>query len=317
MRWKNLIGLVTETAKGWFEEQTFQLGAALAFYGVFALAPTLVIAIAVAGMIFGEEAAQGQLTTTLEGSLGPVVAQAFAETLTYVHVSRSGLTATLVGFGLVLFAATGMFIQLQMALNVIWGVQPKPGRALRGMVRSRYFAFTLVLGVGALLLLSLIANAALIVLHGILPPASRSGELYLWDGVNWLLSLGLMTLLFAMIYKLLPDAIITWRDVWVGAFITALLFALGNYLICQYLCRAAPAFVYGAAGSLVVVMLWVYYSSQILLFGAEFTKHFANRHGEPMRPADYAMYRPSRSSLGEGDTANKGGPIHPQFKPPL
>jgi membrane protein len=141
------------------------------------------------------------------------------------------------------------------------------------------------------MLLSLIANAVLIVLYRFLPPAPGSEELYVWDGLQWFLSLGLLTLLFAMIFKLLPDAIIAWRDVWVGAFITALLFALGNFLICQYLCRFAPTFVYGAAGSLVVVMLWVYYSSQILLFGAEFTKNFANRYGEPMRPADYAMCR--------------------------
>src|SRR5262249_26381720 len=213
------------------------------------------------------------------------------ETLTYVHVTRSGWTATFIGFGLILVAATGLFTQLQMALNAIWGVQPKPGRALWDMVRSRFFAFVLVLGLGALLLLSLLANTVLITLHRLLTPSSAPGELYLWDGVNWFSSLGLLTLLFAMIFKLLPDAVITWRAVVVGAFITALLFALGNYLICQYLCRAAPAFVYGAAGSLVVVMLWVYYSSQILLFGAEFTKNFANKYGEPMRPAAYAMCR--------------------------
>jgi membrane protein len=293
MHWKDLIRLVRETVRGWSERQPFQLGAALAFYAAFALAPTLVIAIALAGVFFGEDAAQGRLATVLHDALGAAVAQGVTETLTHVHVTRSGWTATVVGFGLILFAATGLFTQLQMSLNAIWGVQPKPGSGLLAMVRSRFFAFLLVLGIGALLLLSLMANAALIVLHRFLPPSSASGELYLWDGVNWLLSLGLLTLFFAMIYKLLPDAVITWRDVAVGAFITALLFALGNYLICQYLCRAAPTFIYGAAGSLVVVMLWVYYSSQILLFGAEFTKNFANKYGEPMRPATYAMGRPT------------------------
>jgi membrane protein len=256
------------------------------------LAPTLVIAIALAGIFFGEEAAKGRLDAALAEALSPSVAQAIAETLTYVHVTRSGWTATLAGFGLVLFAATGIFMQLQMALNAIWGVQPKPGRGFWNMARSRFLAFVLVLGVGALLLLSLIANAGLVALQAYLPPASRPGESFLWEAVDALLSLVLLTVLFAMMYKLLPDAIVSWRDVWVGAFITALLFTLGNYLICQYLYRIAPASVFGPAASLVVVMLWVYYSSQILLFGAEFTKHFANKYGQPMRPAVYAMCRP-------------------------
>jgi membrane protein len=292
MRWKNLIGLVRETVDGWSKGDSFQLGAALAFYGVFALAPTLVIAIAVAGILFGEDAAKGRLDSQLAEAVGPTVAQAFAEVLTSVHVNRSGWTVTLIGFGLILFAATGMFLQLQLALNNIWGVQVKPGRGFWNMIRSRLLAFVLVLGVGALLLLSLIANAAMVAVRAYLPPAYWSSEPYLWDGADWLLSLVLLTLLFAMIFKLLPDAIIAWRNVWVGAFITAVLFALGNYLICQYLYRAAPASVYGPAASLVVVMLWVYYSSQILLFGAEFTKHFADRCGHPMRPAAYAVCRP-------------------------
>jgi membrane protein len=290
---RNLIGLVKETGYGWSERQTFQLGAALAFYGVFALAPTLVLAIALAGMIFGEEAAQGRLVVVLEEALGPAVAQAVSDTLAYVHISRSGLPATLVGLGFILFAATGLFTQLQMALNAIWGVQPKPGRGLWSIVRSRFFAFLLVLGLGALLLASLAANAALVAARAFLPPGPRGGGPLGWDGMNWLLSLMLLTLLFAMIYKLLPDVVIGWRDVGLGALVTALLFLLGNYLICQYLCRAAPASVYGSAGSLVVVMLWVYYSSQTLLFGAELTKNLAHRLGRPTRPADYAMYRPA------------------------
>jgi membrane protein len=292
MHWKDIIGLVRETAYGWSEPHTFQLGAALAFYGAFALAPTLVIAIALAGIFFGEDAAKGRLDAALTDALGHTVAQAIAETLAYVHLTGSGWTATVVGFGLVLFASTGVFVQLQMALNIIWGVQPKPGRGFWNLARSRLFAFVLVLGVGALLILSLIANAVLVALHAYLPPASLTGHSFLWQGVDLLLSLVLLTLLIALIYKLLPDAIISWSNVFVGAFLTALLFALGNYLICLYVYRAAAASVYGPAGSLVVVMLWVYYSSQILLFGAEFTKNFANKYGQPMRPADYAMCRP-------------------------
>jgi membrane protein len=292
MRWKDLIGLLRQTASGWSAQHTFQFGAALAFYAAFALAPLLVIAIALAGIFFGEDAAQGRLDATLEDALGPTVARAIAETLTYVHVTGSGWAVTAVGIGLVLFAVTGMFVQLQMALNAIWGVQPRPGWGLWGMVRGRAFAFVLVLCVGALLLFSLIVNTALLALRARLSPASWAGESLVWEAVDWFLSLVLLTLLVAMIYKLLPDTIIAWRNVWFGALITALLFALGNYLICQYLYWAVPASAYGPAGCLVIVMLWVYYSSLILLFGAEFTKHFADRYGKPTRPAAYAVCRP-------------------------
>jgi membrane protein len=291
MSWKDLFGLVKETAVGWSERHTFQLGAALAYYGSFALAPTLVIAIALAGILFGEDAAQGRLAATLKDALGSAVAQALAEILTHVHVTGSGWIATVVGIGLVLFASTGLFAQLQWSLNAIWGVQPKPGRGFRNMIRSRFFAFVLVLGTGALLVLSLIANTVFLAINSFLGPANWSAEYFVWEAVDWTLTFVLQTLLFAMIYKLLPDAIVSWRDVAIGAFITALLFALGNFLICQYLYRAAPASVYGPAGSLVVVMLWVFYSSQILLFGAEFTKNFATKYGRSMQPAKYAMAR--------------------------
>jgi membrane protein len=292
MRWKDLLRLVRATAAGYFEGHSFQFGAALAFYGVFALAPTLVIAIGLAGLFFGEDAAKGRLDATLKEALGPTMAQAFAEILTFVYVSHSGWIATLIGFGVILFAVTALFIQLQLALNTIWGVQPRPGRGFWNMIRSQLLAFVLVLIIGALLFLSLIANAAMVALNAYLPGPFWSEERFLWQGVDWLLLMVLITLLFAIIFKLLPDALIAWRDVWVGAVITALLFMLGNYLFCLHLYYFAPATVYGPASCLVVVMLWVYYSSQILLFGAEFTKHFARQRGTPVQPATYAMCRP-------------------------
>jgi len=307
MGWKGLIRLVKETAYGWLGGPSFQFGAALAFYASFALAPTLIMAIAVAGLLFGKDAARGQAHAFLEETTGAFVAKAIADTLTYVHVSGTGWTATVVGVGFVLFAATGMFAQLQMALNSIWGVQNKPGEGLWGMLRGRFFAFLLLMVIGALLLVLLIVNTVLVALETYLPDSDWSGQRYVWEGVNWLLLLGLQTLFFAMTYKLLPDVIITWREVWIGAAITALFFALGNYLMSQYLCRVAGEFAYGAAGSLIVVMLWVYYSSQVVLFGAEFTKHFANRYGRPVRPADYAMCRPSAPHALEETTKVRSG----------
>jgi membrane protein len=291
MRWKDMFELVRDTIYGCSERQTLQLGAALAFQGVFALAPLLVIAIALAGIFFGEDAAKGQLDATLTEAVGPVMAKAIAETLTHVYYTQSGWTATLLGFGFVLFASTGMFVQLQLSLNAIWGVQPKPSWSFWSLLRGRFYAFVLVLGIGALLVLLLIAHALVTALHAHLPAGPWSDKPYLWEGMDWFSTLLLQTLFFAVIFKLLPDAIIAWRDVLVGALLTAPLFALGNLLFCQYVSWAALVSVYGPAGSLVVVMLWVYYSSQTLLFGAEFTKQFANKYGHPTRPANYAMCR--------------------------
>jgi membrane protein len=308
MKATDLIGLVRETTSGWYGGPTFQLGAALAFYGAFALAPMLMIAIAVAGILFGEEAAQGQLADSLEAAVGPAVAEAIAITLEETHVTGSCWVATLLGVGFVLFASTGMVIQLQAALNAIWGVQPRPGLGLWTMVRSRFVAFVLVLGIGGLLLLLLIAETVLATLHGLFPEGSWSRNSYVWEKTTWLLLLVLLILLFAMIYKLLPDVIITWRDVWVGALVSALPFAIGNYLVGFYLGRIAALFPFGAAGCLVMVMLWVYYSSQVLLFGAEFTKNFTHKYGEPVRPADHAMYLPGRACTARENVATRAGP---------
>jgi membrane protein len=193
---------------------------------------------------------------------------------------------------MILFAATGMFVQLQLALNAIWGVQPKPGRSIWNMVRSRFLAFVLVFLIGALLILALTAQAALVTLRRFVPAALGSADASVLEGVDWILLIVIQTLLVAVIFKLLPDVQVAWRNVWAGALLTSLLFLLGDYLFSQYLWYAAPASVYGPAGSLVVVMLWVYYSSQILLFGAVFTKQFASRFGKPVEPAPYAMCRP-------------------------
>lgn len=292
MRWKTLVSLVRATASGFFAGDSFQFGAALAFYGAFALAPLLVIAIGLAGLFFGEDAAKGRLDATLTDALGDNMAQAFAEVLSYVHLSHSGGIATLIGFVVTLFAVTALFIQLQMALNAIWDVQPKPDRSFWNALRSHLTAFVLVLLIGALLLMSLVAHAAMVTVHAFFPIPFWHNEPLFWEGVDWTVLIVLITLLFAIIFKLLPDAQIAWRNVWIGALITALLFMLGNYLFCQYLYHFAPVAVYGPASCLVVVMLWVYYSSQTLLFGAEFTKHFAKQCGKPVQPAHYAMCRP-------------------------
>jgi membrane protein len=202
-----------------------------------------------------------------------VVAGAFAETLAYVHVTGSGWTATLLGAALTIVAATGLFLQLQISLNAIWGDPAKPGNSLLRILRKRFTAFATVVGIGVLLLLLLVANAVVVAMRASLRDAHWATQARIWSGAEWFLLFVLLVLLFAMIYKLLPDVVIPWREVWIGALITALLFVVGNYLIGYFMGRIAPTFAYWAASSLVVVMLWVYYSSQTLLFGAELTKN--------------------------------------------
>jgi membrane protein len=286
---KDLFGVVKEAALAWYDDRTFELGAALAYYGVFSIAPMLVITVAVASMVLGADAAQGRLEAQLEQAVSPLVARALAETLGYVHLTHSSLLATLAGATALLFGAAGVFTQLQSALNAIWGVKLKPGLGVWFALQTRLMTFLLVVVIGAVLLASLVASTALAAVTAYLPAADLPGGFSLIEILNWAVSLALLTLMFALVYKLLPDVRIAWRVVWVGAVATAVLFTLGNYAIGLYLGRTSAASAYGAAGSLVIVLLWVYYSSQVLLLGAELTQAFARRFGEPVRPADYAV----------------------------
>ena len=289
MKWKDVYQLVRDTLTEWFDSKTFQLGAALAYYGVFSIAPILLIAIAIAGKLFGEDAAQGQVKKRLHETFGPAVADAVEKAIGYAHISGSGGLATLIGAAVLLFGAIGLFSQLQAALNSIWNVMPSPGRGLWGAVADRLISFLMVVGIATLLLLSLAASAVLSTVDELLSPEALPGGVYLWRAVHSVVSLGLLTLLFAMLYKFLPDAKIPWHPVWVGAAVSALLFTAGSYLIGLYLGRNSVTSAYGAAGSLVVILLWVYYSSQIVLLGAVFTRVYANRYGQPPEPASNAM----------------------------
>ena len=277
-------GLLKATASEWSEDKVPRLGAALAFYSVLSLAPLLLIAIAVASLVFGEKAATGQLENQIQQMVGKEGAEAIQEMLKNAHKPGSGPIAALIGFATLLLAASGVFGQLQDSMNTIWEVQPKPGRGVLGFLKDRFFSFTMVLGTGFLLLTSLVLTATVAatfqLLSGLSPalkPALALGDL--------VASAVVVILLFALIYKLLPDAKIAWRDVWVGAGLTTVLFLIGKAGIGLYLGRSSYGSGYGAAGSLVVLLVWIYYSSQILFFGAEFTQVYANRYGSQIRPA--------------------------------
>ena len=271
--------LAKETVTRWTEDKSSTLAAALAYYSLFSLAPLVLIAVAVAGLVFGQQAAEGQLYAQLAGLLGDATAKALQDLVANLHQEqRGGVIATIVGLATLLFGATGVFAQLQDSMNTIWKAKPPITNGILDFFRVRLLSFSMVLGVGFLLLVSLVLSALLAAvgdyLGGFLP-----GGVAVTHALNAMVSLVVVTLLFAMIYKLLPDTYVAWRDVWLGALVTSLLFTVGKFAIGFYLGKASVASSYGAAGSVVILLLWVYYSALILYFGAEFTHVYSMRHG--------------------------------------
>lgn len=280
--------LVMEAFRKFSEDKVTRLSAALAYYTIFSMAPLLIIVIAIAGAAFGEEAARGQIVAQIRGLVGESGAELIQEMVQNASKPGQGVVATIVGVVTLLIGASGVFSQLQDALNTIWGVMPKPGLGIVHTIKSRFMSFALVFGVGFLLLVALVIDAALSAALGFLADQFPQGGVVL-QIVNQVISLGVITALFALLYKYLPDVKIGWRDVLVGAFITALLFTIGKYLIGLYLGNSSPASVYGAAGSLVVLLIWIYYSSVIVFFGAEITQVYAMRYGSHIEPAEDAI----------------------------
>jgi membrane protein len=288
MDWKASWPLLKDTAKKWLEDDLLQYGAALAYYTVFALAPILFIAISIAGLIFGRDAVQGRLVGEIQGLIGPQGAEAVQAMLANIWRTGHGTLATIVGVVTLLLGASGVFGQLQSTLNRIWEVTPKPNLGIWGFLRARFLSFGMVLGVGFLLLVSLIVSA---ILSGVSAYAIGlvPGLKVLFEVLNFVVSFAIVTLLFAMIFRYLPDAHVSWEDVWAGSIATSLLFSIGRFLIGLYLGRSSVTSAYGAAGSLVVILLWTYYSSQILFFGAEFTRAYACRFGQEIQPSSHAI----------------------------
>ncbi|HKC50822.1 MAG TPA: YihY/virulence factor BrkB family protein [Myxococcota bacterium] len=269
---------VREVFDEWSKDDALSLGAALAYYTIFSMAPLLVLVIAIVGLVFGRAAAQGEIVAQIQDAIGPAGAQMIEGMVARASQPSSGAIATVVSLVTMFFGATGVFGQLQSSLNKIWEVQHKRRGGLRGQLSRRLSAFAMILGIGVLLFLSLAASAALAFVHGLLDERFPVlGQVLPF--ANFALSFGVITALFAMILKTLPDVRIEWGDVWLGAAVTALLFTIGKALIALYLGRAGVTSVYGAAGSLVLVLLWIYYSAQLLFLGAEFTEVYSRRFG--------------------------------------
>jgi membrane protein len=276
---KRLFQLFAKAGKAWVDDFAPSMGAAISYYTVFSLAPLLIIVIAMAGAFFGREAVQGLIVAQLSGLLGPQGATLIQTLIASASNTDKGLVAGLISLVVVIIGATTVFAELQSALDRIWHVPPasKP-KGIVAILRARLLSFGLILGLVFLLIVSLAVSAAVAAFSTLTGGLMPSSEILL-HAVNSAVSLGIATLLFAMIYKLMPSTHIAWRDVWVGAFLTAVLFEVGKLLIGLYLCKSGVTESFAAAGSLVVLLAWVYYAAQIFLLGAEFTKVYADEHG--------------------------------------
>lgn len=283
----NLPTLVKLSYQGWKEDKASRLAAALAYYTIFSLGPLLIIVIAVTGFFWQKEAVQLAVMSQVQGLVGADGADFVSSLLTSASSPARGIFATIVGLITLIIGALGAFNELHNALNTIWEVKEEETKgfveSIKKIIFSRLLSFSMVLGIGFLLLVSLVISAGLSAAQETLGNAIPVSEI-LMQIVNLIISIGVITVLFALIFKFLPDAEIAWRDVWLGAFVTALLFSLGKFLIGLYLGNSAVASSFGAAGSLVLLLIWIYYSAQILFFGAEFTQVYANKFGSKIVP---------------------------------
>ena len=286
----NAASVLKQTFQEWLQDKAPQLGAALAYYTVFSLAPLILVLLAIIGFLFRDDpaGAWNKITQQMSYFLDPSALQVVQNIAQKASQPGKSLIATIIGVALALFGASGVFGQLQDALNTIWGVKAKPGTGIWGFLRARFLSFAMVAGICFLLLVSLAIEALLKgfshYVKSVVP-----GGIVIALTVYLVFDFAVVVLLFAMIFKFLPDVKIQWRDVWIGAVITAVFFGIGKWALGLYLSSGAAGSAYGAASSLITLLLWVYYSSQILLFGAEFTQVYADRAGRGVEPSEYAV----------------------------
>ena len=301
MRTPLILQVLGSAGRAWWDDDALRLGASLAYYTLFAIAPVLLVATAIAGMVFGAEAVRGEIVGQLDevfGREGGLAVQSLLEGASQRH---AGIVATVIGSIAFIVAATSAFLELQVALNTIWRVKPKPGVHVREFLIDRLRSFGLVVAIGFLLLVSLAVTAALAALNAWLARLAP-GFPTVWSGISMLVSLVVTSGLFALLFRFLPDVRLRWKDVATGAVVTAVLFTIGQQVIGLYLGQSSIASTYGAAGSMMILLLWVYYSCQILLYGAEFTRVWAARHGARPKPEAFAVKDPKainpKSALG-------------------
>jgi membrane protein len=305
MTGKEALDLTKETFRQWSEDKVSRLAAAVAYYALFSLAPLLVILVVIIGFVYGPDAAEGRLVDQIGGAVGDEAAQTIETAIANAYEEGQGTLATILSLAILAFTATGVVVQLQDSLDTVWGVHERPDRGIMSTIMSRVWGFVLVAVIGVIVIASFVADA---VISGLLEYFAQffPGAGIVGLAANFVLSLAIFTLIFGAVFKLLPHAEVAWRDVWLGAFVTAVLFSIGKIGLGLYLGRAGPGSMYGAAGSLVALLVWVYYSAQLLLLGAEFTQVYANRYGSKVKASEQAV------PLTPGARAQEGVPTEKQ-----
>ncbi|MBK0403288.1 YihY/virulence factor BrkB family protein [Adhaeribacter sp. BT258] len=281
--------LAKNSASEFMKNNSLRLAAALAYNTIFSLPPLLFIILMAAGAFFGEAAMSGELYNQSRTALGEDAARQIQTMITNLNKQETHGIAKWIGFATLFFAATTFFVTLQESLNAIWNIKPKPKNGIAQMAKARFLSFGMILSIALLMLVSFVISAALSIFTDYLKQIFPDIAVYLLKLVDFVVSVGVITLLFALIYKFLPDAIIRWKDVWAGGAITALLFVIGKFLIGWYLSVSDVGSAYGVAGSIIIILVWIYYSSLIVFYGAEFTQEYAKRFGEEIRPKSYAV----------------------------
>lgn len=288
MNLRKIGRLFRETFKEWQEDKASRIAAALAYYAIFSISPLLVIAIAIAGTFFGQQTAQDQITEQITALVGEDGVKPVLMALNNINQPEIKGVASFISIVVLLLGASGFFAQLQDALNTVWKVKPQPGQGIWIFIRNRVASFMMVLAIGFLLILSLVLSAVVSTLSkyrvDYLP-----GSTILWENLDFIVSLSLMTFVFGLMFKYVPDAKIAWKDVFVGSMITAVLFLFGKFLLGVYLSKGSLGSAYGAAGSLIVLLAWIYYSAQIILLGAEFTQVYTRMYGSKIRPSKHSQ----------------------------
>lgn len=286
----NAWTVLTDSFNGFMDDRCLKLSAALAYYTIFSLAPLLVLIMSLASIFLGEEAIQGQIFGQINGLVGNEAAKQIQDMIKSVGLSGKTSTALIVGIVTLVIGATSIFVEIQDSVNLIWRVKAKPKRGWLKLLKDRLLSSSLIVSLGFLLLVSLVVNGIVLALSGQLTRFLPGLGVYVVSAINFAISTIVVTILFGVIFKVLPDAKIAWKDVRWGALFTALLFMLGRYLIGLYIDTTGTSSTYGAAGSLIVILTWIYYTAAILYFGAEFTQAYANHFGIKIEPADYAVY---------------------------
>ncbi|HEU4901930.1 MAG TPA: YihY/virulence factor BrkB family protein [Flavisolibacter sp.] len=308
---KGIWNLVKQTFNSFSDDRIVKLSAALAYYTVFSIGPMIIVMIYVAGLVYGREAIQGNIFHQLQGLIGADAAGQIQEMIKNAALNNSGPVAAAIGIATLLIGATSVFAEIQDSINMIWGLKPKPKKGWLKMILNRLLSFSIIVSLGFVLLVSLVINGLIEALMDRLQARYPNVTVVVLYVLNLVITFSVITALFSVIFKVLPDALIKWKDVMVGSMVTAILFMIGKFGITFYIGQSNVSGTYGAAGSLVVLLLWVYYSAIILYFGAEFTKAYATDYGSLIRPSGYAVWvknvevEEGRTSLKEQEQKKK------------